>query len=205
MKRKALYLTPIVLGSMLLGLWAYQSQTAVKEVEIPAGTKLRIRTNQALDTARNRTGDSFSAMLVEPVKMQDEVLLPEGTPFQGHISAAKSSGRLKGRGYLTVTLDSFELNGQTYKVATQSQSRATSSHKKRNWVTIGGGSGFGMLVGALAAGGKGALIGGGVGAAAGVAGAALTGKKDVRLPAEAVLAFSLKEPVRIQINGPTTT
>ena len=102
---------------------------------------------------------------------------------------------------MAVALDSFELNGQTYKLATKSQSRVTGSHKKRNWDLIGGGTGFGALVGGLAGGGKGLLIGSGAGAAAGVAGAAFTGKKNVYLPAETVLTFQLTEPVLIEGPG----
>ena len=197
MKRKAFYIAPLVLGSLLVSLWAYQYRQSTREVEIPAGTKLRIRLDQALDTSRNRPGDSFSAKLDTPLVVEEEVLLPQGTPVQGHITAAKPSGRLKGRGFMTITLDSVDLNGQSYQVVTTSQSRVTASHKKRNLIFIGSGSGGGVLVGALAGGAKGALIGGGVGAAAGAAAAVLTGKKHVYLPAETVLTFSLQEPVRI--------
>ncbi|OFV94247.1 MAG: hypothetical protein A3F68_08560 [Acidobacteria bacterium RIFCSPLOWO2_12_FULL_54_10] len=205
MKRKVLYLAPLVLGSLLVSLWAYQSMVSAREVEIPAGTKLRIRLDQTLDTSRNRRGDSFAAKLDTPLMLEEKVVLPQGTPVQGHITAAKPSGRLKGRGFMTLTLDSLHPNDQSYQVVSNSQSRATGSHKKRNLMFIGGGSGFGTLVGALAGGAKGALIGGGVGAAAGAATAVLTGKKHVYLPAETVLTFSLKEPVRIGGKSPATT
>ena len=57
---------------------------------------------------------------------------------------------------------------------------------------IGGTAAVGAFIGALAGGGKGAAIGAGAGAGAGTAGAAATGKKDVRLPAEAVVSFTLR-------------
>jgi hypothetical protein len=209
MNRKSLYLAPLVLGGLLVSLLAYHNnkviaqqeatrQEAARQVEIPAGTRLSVRLDQALDTARNRSGDTFSAMLDTPVVENGNVLLPKGTPFRGHITAAKPSGRLRGRGYMAVSLDSFELDGQTYQLATNSQSRVTGSHKKRNWGLIGGGSGLGALVGGLAGGGKGLLIGAGAGAAAGTAGAALTGKKNVYLPVETVLTFQLREPLLIK-------
>ena len=72
------------------------------------------------------------------------------------------------------------------------------SHKKRNLALIGGGSGGGALIGALAGGGTGALIGAGAGAAAGAAGAYATGKKDIYLPAETLLTFRLDAPVKIK-------
>jgi hypothetical protein len=188
---------------------AYSGKTSVvrekevPEIQIPAETRIHVRLNQTLDTARNRSGDSFSATLDSPVTVNGAVVVPEGTTFRGHLTAAKPSGRLKGRGYMSATLDSFELKGQTYPVKTSLQSRTTGSHKKRNWGLIGGGTGLGALVGGLAGGGKGLLIGGGAGAAAGTAGAAITGRKQVRLPVETPMTFRLQEPVLIK--GPSVS
>jgi len=53
------------------------------------------------------------------------------------------------------------------------------------------------VVGGLAGGGKGALIGGLLGAGAGTAGAALTGNKDITVPAESVVTFKLAEPITV--------
>jgi hypothetical protein len=75
--------------------------------------------------------------------------------------------------------------------------RVSASHKRRNLGIIGGGSGFGAVVGALAGGGVGALAGAGAGAAAGTVGAAATGKRNVRLPVESRLTFSLAQPVAL--------
>jgi hypothetical protein len=165
-------------------------------IELPAGTVLQVRLDQTLDTERHRAGDTFTATLEEPAMAGGTVVIPKGTQFKGHVTGAKSSGRLQGRGYLAVTLDSFELNGETFKIDTSSQSRSTGSHKKRNIAMIGGGSGVGALIGGLAGGGKGAAIGAGAGAAAGTAGAAATGKKDVTVPAETLLRFTLQAPVQ---------
>lgn len=168
------------------------------EIDIPAGAILRVRLDQALDTERNRAGDKFTATLTEPVMVDGKVVVPKGTQFMGHVANAGSSGRLRGRGYLTLTLDSFELNGKTHEIDTSSQSRSTGSHKKRNLVLIGGGSGVGALIGGIAGGGAGAAIGAGAGAAAGTAGAALTGQKHVTVPAETFLRFTLQSPVRVK-------
>jgi hypothetical protein len=93
------------------------------------------------------------------------------------------------------------LNGQTYDVRTASSWRSGSAHKKRNFAFIGGGAGGGLLIGAIAAGGKGALIGGPVGAGAGTMVAFLTGKKDIHLRPETPLTFKLAEPVTIPVKN----
>ncbi|MGA7638853.1 MAG: hypothetical protein WCB00_18100, partial [Candidatus Acidiferrales bacterium] len=59
---------------------------------------------------------------------------------------------------------------------------------------------FGLIVGALAGGGKGAAIGALAGGGAGAAGAGFTGKKDIVLPAETRLHFKLAQPVSIAVS-----
>jgi len=107
------------------------------------------------------------------------------------------SGRFKGRAALALRLDSFSLNGVTYDVATNRPSRVSRGHKKHNWLWIGGGSGGGAAIGAIAGGGTGALIGAGAGAAAGTVGAAFTGKRHVTLPVESRVTFALQAPVAV--------
>lgn len=167
------------------------------EVTVPPGTTLRVRLDQALSTQRDRAGEGFTATLAEPIVVGEQTVVPKGTEFRGHVTTSGASGRLKGRAVLGITLDSFELKGKSYKIDTSADSRASTGHKKRNGVLIGGGAGLGAALGAVAGGGAGALIGAGAGAAAGTAGAAATGKKNIGFPAETLLTFSLRTPVRI--------
>jgi hypothetical protein len=153
--------------------------------------------DEAVDTERNRPGDGFTATLIEPVKINGRVLVPAGTRFAGHVTTAEASGRLKGKAQLGLALDSFQLNGRNYRIETSSVDRLSSSHKKRNGWLIGGGTGVGAAIGGIAGGGVGALVGGAAGAGAGTAGAALTGKKEVGIPAETPLRFTLRGAVQL--------
>jgi hypothetical protein len=166
-------------------------------VEIPGGTLLRVRVDQALSTRRNSRGDRFTATLTDPVVVNGEAVLPSGTRLAGHVLVSRPSPRLKGRARLVLALDSFERDGHRYPIATTAASRVSSSHKKRNLAAIGGGAGTGAAIGAIAGGGVGAAIGAGAGAAAGTVGAAVTGKKQVVIPAETVIRFTLGAPVRV--------
>jgi hypothetical protein len=175
---------------------AASSATApVVATTIPAGTGLRVRLLGPLDTRSNRAGDRFTATLDEPLVSGDRVIVPKGTVFSGHVTQSRPSGRFKGRAVLALRLDTFELNGRSYPVATLSSARA--SKKKHGFGWIGGGTGGGALIGALAGGGEGAAIGAGAGAAAGTVGSVVTGKRQVHLPTEYPLRFTLANPIVI--------
>jgi hypothetical protein len=170
---------------------------ATKSVSVPEGTELDVVLNQSISTAANRSGDRFQATLASPVVVDDKTVIPKDALVTGHIVDARPSGRLKGVARLQLTLDALEVNGQTYGIATGDFGRTGKNHNKRNGMLIGGGAGLGAIIGGVAGGGVGALIGSSVGAGAGTAGAAFTGKKDIRVPAETILSFRLARPVTI--------
>jgi hypothetical protein len=169
-----------------------------ESVTIAAHTRIRVRLGETLDTKTARPGERFTAYLADPVISDGRVVLPKGTRFEGRVIEARESGRLKGRAYLGVTLDAFQYHGANYAIDTGDDVRESHSHTKRNFALIGGGSGVGAVIGAVAGGGAGAAIGAGAGAAAGVTGALITGKKNLRLPAETPLVFSLRSAVMIR-------
>lgn len=166
-------------------------------IVIPAGTSITVRLQQGLSSASAASGQRFEAVLEQPLVSRDRVVVPAGTPVEGHVVAAHRSGRLRHPGRLALTLDSIVMNEHAVPLTTSEVIARGGSHKKRNLGWIGGGTGGGALIGALAAGGKGALIGSGVGAAAGTTTAFVTGKKDVRFGSERVLRFRLEQEVSL--------
>jgi hypothetical protein len=100
---------------------------------------------------------------------------------------------------LRLVLESVTVNGEVRDVKTSSVSRSLKGKGKRTATLIGGGAGAGALIGGLAGGGKGALIGAAAGAGAGTAGAAYTGNKEIVLPTESILSFTLTEPITIKM------
>jgi len=164
---------------------------------IPAGMEFSVRLAETLDTKRVHAGDRFSAILDAPITVHGRVVVPAGTIFEGHVIASEASGRLRGRGVLELALDSFCLRDATYRVLTETEVRKSGDHKTRNAVLIGGGSGMGAVVGALT--GVGAAIGAGAGAAAGTTTALITGKRNVKLPVETPLVFSLRRKLDVKV------
>jgi len=164
---------------------------------VPAGTRIRVRLLDTVSTRTTRAGERFAASLDEPLVVGDRVVVPRGTTFHGRVIESKPSGRFKGRAVVALHLDSFDLNGQSYRIRSTNSTRVSAGHKKHNLAWIGGGTGGGAAIGAIAGGGVGAAIGAGAGAAAGTVGSAITGKRNVRLPAETALTFTLRAPVSL--------
>jgi hypothetical protein len=154
--------------------------------------------NDALSSASNRVGDKISAVLEVPVEIGGREVIPRGARVEGHVTTSRSSGRLKGRAAIGITLDAVEDRGKMIPIRTTLDTRVSKAHKKRNLQFIGGGAGLGALIGAIAGGGKGAAIGAGAGAAAGTGAAAATGKKEVYIPAETVFTFRLKSTATLR-------
>ena len=171
--------------------------TPKRRLIVPAGTVIRVRLAQTIDTKHVRAGDRFSATLDAPILVHDQTVVPKGTTFEGHITEAKASGRMKGRGVLALALDSFRLHGARHSIQTAADVHTSKAHKKRNLAFIGGGSGFGAGIGAIAGGGVGAAIGAGAGAVAGTTTAFITGKRNVKLPVETPLQFSLRSNIDV--------
>jgi hypothetical protein len=90
------------------------------------------------------------------------------------------------------------VHGEQIPVQTAMITQSLKGKGKRTGTLVGGGAGLGALIGGLAGGGKGALIGAAAGAGAGTAGTAFTGNKEILLPAESAVAFTLKESVKIR-------
>jgi hypothetical protein len=110
---------------------------------------------------------------------------------------AKAKGKIKGAGELSLALTSVSVGGHTYPIQTAVLSNTTKGKGKRTAATTGGGAAGGALIGGIAGGGKGAGIGALVGATAGFIGGSATGNKQIELPAESALSFTLEAPLTL--------
>jgi hypothetical protein len=87
---------------------------------IPAGTEVTVRLQSALSSANSRAGDSFQAVLVEPMVVGDKMVVPPGAVVTGSVVGGKTSGGSNDPGYLRVTLASIAMNGKPVPLETSS-------------------------------------------------------------------------------------
>jgi len=167
-------------------------------VTIPAGKVLTITLADAVGSKISQAGQTFSGTLAKPVEVNGETVIPAGAKVEGEVVDAKPLGRFAGGAVLQLKLDSVRVHGEQIPVQTAMITQNLKGKGKRTGTLVGGGAGLGALIGGLAGGGKGALIGAAAGAGAGTAGTAFTGNKEILLPAESAVAFTLKESVKIR-------
>jgi hypothetical protein len=161
---------------------------------VSSGTALAVRIGQTVSAKESSVGDSFSGVLAQSVVVKGVSVFKAGTPVTGTVTASKGQGRFKGDGALGITISRVG----DYKVSTSAYEKTANGKGKRTAGFIGGGAGGGALIGGLAGGGKGALIGGLLGAGAGTAGSVFTGNKNISVPAETVVTFTLEEPLTVR-------
>jgi hypothetical protein len=161
---------------------AQQAQPAEARVTLPAGTALIVRLTSALDSEKNKTGESFVTSLDQPLTHNDEVVVPAHARVEGRIIEARDAGHFSGRSELVLQLTRIVVVGRSYDLNTDQWSREGASR---------------AIIGGIVGGGKGAAIGAAAGAGAGTGVQAATGGKPIRLPAEAVLTFHLEQPLSV--------
>jgi hypothetical protein len=168
---------------------------APEPLVVPVGTRVTIRTTETLSAEHGGgVGAPFSGVLNSGIVVRGVTAFPRGTPVRGQIVSAKGRGRIKGAGVLGIQLTAIG----NHSVETSEYVASEKGRGKRSAGFIGGGAGVGALIGGLAGGGKGALIGGLAGAGGGTAAGAYTGSRDVVIPSESVITFTLQSSIKVR-------
>ena len=165
---------------------------------VPAGTAVTISLGSAIGSKLSQSGQAFNGTVAKDVLVGNAVAIPQGATVSGTVTDAKPLGRFAGGAVLQVRLDSINLNGADLPVQSALRTFSAKGKGKRTGIMTGGGAALGGIIGGLAGGGKGAAIGILAGGGAGAGGAALTGNKDIVLPAESALTFELSQPLEVR-------
>jgi hypothetical protein len=172
-----------------------------KRVTVPAGTRILIRTADAIDSSKQKAGYRFSASLETNLQAQDTVVAPRGTTVYGRLTQASSAGRMSGSSELTIELTDIVINGTAYPLLTSSYDVKGKGEGSGTAKKVVGGAGLGALIGGIAGGGKGAAIGAAAGGGAGTAASAAKKGQQVQIPSESLIEFRLQEPVSLPVAG----
>jgi hypothetical protein len=162
------------------------------------GTVITARTSQFLSSDKNKPGDSFSAVLEQPVVVDGWVVARRGQTVLGRVAIAKKAGRIKGTSQLGIELSELVLvDGQQLPIRSQLLQDTGGTSKGRDAAATATTTAMGAAIGGAANGGEGAGIGAAIGAGAGLAGVLLTRGRATMIPPETSLTFQLQYPVAI--------
>jgi hypothetical protein len=151
---------------------------------IPAGTKLMLKTTDAIGTASHRKGAKVTAALDNDIAVDGKVILPKGTVVYGTVTESRG-GRVVGGSALVMTFTQVSVNNQLIAITTDQIGAQTEPGGTAKKV------GAGALIGAAAGdAGAGAAVGGAV--------ALLAAKGNhLAIPPGSLAEVTLTQPVTI--------
>jgi hypothetical protein len=174
------------------------SQPIPSTLSVPAGTILAIRTTDFLSSDKNKAGDSFTAVLDQPLVVNGWVVARRGQTLIGKVKDAKKAGRIKGTSELDVELtDLTVVDGRQLPILTELWKGSGGTSHGQDAGTIAGTTGVGAAIGAAADWGTGAAIGAGAGLAAGIGTVLLTRGRPTIVGPETLLSFRLVDALKI--------
>src|SRR5437870_5007574 len=162
---------------------------------IPTGSKIVIRMIDAVNSEKSKVGETFIAVLDEPISENGIEVIPRGADVRGRIANVNSAGRVAGSAELGLELTQIIVNGIPYSVTTSEYEQVGEGRGKETAKRAALGAGIGAAIGAIAGGGKGAAIGAGVGGGGATAVQVLTKGEKLNIPSETKLEFTLRSPL----------
>ncbi len=193
-----------VLLSLFLAVAVASAQTS-----LPTGTALKMKLENTLTTFSSRAGDPFQARVTEAVIVDGKTVIPVGATVQGRVTKTSEPRRITGKPTIAIFPENLVLpNGERFMLnatlvdtnrgrgsdVNQEGQFKGAGHDGKDLTEVGMGTGGGMLIGALAGGGKGLLIGGAIGATATVS-HWLSKHRSAMLPAGTELVMELSRPM----------
>jgi len=155
----------------------------VKEITIPAGTRLVLRTTDTVDTDRHGAGHRFRAQLESAVVIDGVTVIPRHAYLHGRVESAGQARRVAGSAELSIAFTDVMIDDQLFRITTGELSAQTSNEARR---TVGR-TARAAAVGGLFGGRSGARTGAAVGASASI----LTRGASINIPRGTILETSL--------------
>lgn len=166
-------------------------------VIVPAGSVIRVRVNQAMDSKKTAPGTVFDGVVLNSVVAGGAIAIPRGATVQGVVADARRGGQLTGEGGFSLQLTQVTLGDRTYPLVSDLWSQQGVSKTGNTVNNTVGMSAMGALIGAVAGGGVGAAVGAGIGGIAGLGVSSASRRGEATMPAEAIVSFRLTQPTEL--------
>jgi len=159
-------------------------------VTVAAGTRLVIRTVDAVDSSRHSAGHRFRGQLEGALVVNGVTVAPRGTYVHGQITQSSQARRMTGSSELQAVFTDILINDQLFPITTTELSAQTGREVGRTAARTARNAAIGGLIG----GGSGARTG----ARVGVGASLLTSGASINIPAGTILETTLSAPLTVQ-------
>jgi hypothetical protein len=102
--RRVKLLTLLIFGASL-------PAAAQSMYRLPAGTHLRVKVDVELSSKVASVNDTFLATVAAPVKVNDTVILPEGSVVEGRVTGVSPAGGFGHGGSLKIVFENLKVFG----------------------------------------------------------------------------------------------
>ena len=186
---------------LFANFYSAQAQTENSIYQLQAGTKIRVKMDNEINSAVSGVNDTFTTTISEPVVVRESVVLPIGAVIEGRITKVIRSSVGGKSGHLTVAFERLILaNGEKRDIdGVLVDELEAETTQTANVLTILGGTAIGGILGGVSKSDNGALIGAGIGAGAGTAIAFLRKGKNVRIKADEEFEIKLTKDVILPV------
>jgi hypothetical protein len=172
---------------------------AFRNIILSPGTTIPIRITQTLDSATTQQGDTFTGTIASDIVTDGLVVIRQGTPVSGRVSAVQEAAHYKGNSLLTIELTSINRRGEKLTITTDPYSVQGEGRGKNTAEKVGGGAAVGAILGGILGGGKGAAIGAAAGGGVGAGANTITRGQQVKIDSETFIRFNLTNTLSLKV------
>ena len=93
------------LALFLTSAFADETKVPKERVLIPAGSVLHMKLTTTLTSKTNKTGDTFTGQVSQPIVVDGKEVVPKYSQIVGHVAFVKPSKRVKGKAEMRLVID----------------------------------------------------------------------------------------------------
>jgi hypothetical protein len=164
-------------------------------IEIPSGTEVDVRLQNALSSGSAQAEDRFEATTLMDLVIDGRTAIPAGAVMRGIVSSVEPATRTSRTAKMTLSFDQVTINGRAYPMRGTVTNAIQGEGIKGDLPKAGAGAAVGGLLGAVLGGGKGAVLGAIIGGGGTIA---ATEGKQVELPQGTTLTVRIDSPLDVQ-------
>jgi hypothetical protein len=183
------------------GFSAPKAQTTKNIFTLPAGTQIRLKMDNEINSRVSSPKDTFTATVSSPVIIRGAEILSAGAVVEGKIVSVHAASTGNKDGSFELEFGTLQLKNDVKRVIDASLITEKSEKKSSFFqaLAILGGTAAGAVLGGVVGNGKGALIGAGVGAGIGTGASFLKKGKEIRIKANEEFVIRLNKEVALPV------